>query len=219
MKSARKHRFVAFLFDLCVLGSVVGIVSSLVISLTSPSLADSVDLLVGVVFLLVFAVYHLALAGRSGFCTPGESMAGCRVTRQGKEWSTIYTRSRWFLFLTLFLLLLSPGNAFDVLRMAGTFPLLQVLSISCYVVVFVWAVYRVALGGFLWSIALYAFLGLHVRQCFALLGVEPQLARMGFWMAALQGASLSIALIVYRDRTSAAVHPCVGREPEGPGDE
>jgi hypothetical protein len=205
MKPAKNHRITAAFFDLFIIGSAVQAWAALMTSLTSPDYADAIFGLLSLVCFLGIVVYHSALARRVQFCTPGESVAGCALAPDGKEWFTIYTRSRWFLFLTLFFLLLNPGNTFDTMRTAGRFPLLLVVLYSCYVFFFLLAVYRMALGRFLWSLLLFALLGLEALVCIALFRVPPELAWIGLIVTALQALFLAVTLIVYVERPDQAV--------------
>ena len=127
-------------------------------------------------------------------------MAGCRLVNDEKSWFTTYTRSRWFLFLTLVLLLALPANAFLEIAAAGEFPLGTVIARSVYVFALLWAIYRVALGHFVWSIAVFAILAMRLNNAIPSLERQPELAQFAIGMFAVLGLCLAITIFVYRHR-------------------
>jgi len=210
VRPAKKHQIIAAFFDAYVIGSVVQVLVTILTSLTSTDAAGMIWLPLAVLYLLAIIVYHAAFAGRALFCSPGETMAGCRVVADGKSWFTVYTKSRWFLFLTLFFLLFLPANAFDAMQRANEYPLPKVLGRSVYVCLFLLTIYRIAIGRFRWAIVAYIFLGLNIIDAVLYLNKTPDLARIGLGVFGLQAVFLAIALVVYKSRYEG---------PEQPGNE
>ena len=202
MRPAKKHRITAAFLDIFIIGSLVQVAGSILISLTSPEAAGLLSLPLAAIYIVAIIVYHSAFARRARFCSPGETIAGCRAMPDGKAWISIFTKSRWFLFLTIFFLLLLPANAFDAMQRANEYPLPKVIGRSIYVFLLLWAICRIAIGRFRWAIAALIFLALHLLGAVAHLGKTPELAVISLGMFGLQTLFLIIALIVYRGRSS-----------------
>ena len=200
MRPAKKHRITAAFLDIFIVGSVVQVISTLLTSLTSPDAAGLIALPLVVVYILAIIIYHSVFARRVRFCSPGERIAGCRTTPDGKAWFSVFVKSRWFLFLTVFFLLLLPANAFDAMQRANEYPLPKVIGRSIYVFLLLWTICRIAIGRFRWAIVAFIFLGLHLFGAVAYLNKTPELARIGLGMFSLQALFLTIALLVYRNR-------------------
>ena len=207
MRPAKKHRIIAAFFDAYVIGSLVQVLVTILTSLIPTDTAGMIWLPFAVFYLLAVIVYHTAFAGRVLFCSPGETMAGCRIVANGKSWFTVYTQSRWFLFLTLFFLLTLPANAFDTMQRANEYPLPMVLGKSVYVCLFLLTIYRIAIGRFRWAIVAYIFLGLHVIDALLNWNKTPDLAHIGLSIFGLQAVFLGIALVVYKSRYEGAEQP------------
>ncbi len=201
MRPAKKHRITAAFLDIFIIGSYTQVIGTIATSLTSPDTAGLISLILVVFCILEVIVYHLAFARRARFCSPGENIAGCRITPDGKSWFSIFAKSRWFLFLTVFFLLLLPANAFDAMQRAGEYPLPMVIGRSIYACLLLWTIYRIAIGRFRWAIAAFAFLTLDIAGVIAHLNKTPDLARIGLGMFGLQTLFLIITLIVYKDRS------------------
>lgn len=200
MRPAKKHRITATFLDIFIIGSIVQVIGTILTSLTSPDAARLISLPLVVIYILAIIVYHAAFARRTRFCSPGETIAGCRITPDGKLWFSNFTKSRWFLFLTVFFLLLLPANAFDAMQRANEYPLPKVIGRSIYVLLLLWTIYQIAIGRFRWAIAAFIFLGLHLVGAVAQLNRTPDLARISLGMSALQAMFLTIVLLVYRNR-------------------
>ena len=199
MRPAKNHRVVAAIMDIFVIGSIMQAVGTILIALTS--LAESMMLWVPLIlYFAAIIIFHAAIARRVRFCTPGETMTGCKVDAVGKSWWTIYTKPRWFLFVTLLILLLGPANAFDRMQDANRYPLPQVAGKTIFVCVSLLAIYRIALGRFGWAVALYLVLiPRFIGACVAL-NLVPELARIGIVFHGVQLLCLTIAIMVYQDR-------------------
>jgi hypothetical protein len=161
MREAKRHQVTAMIFDMYVVGSIVQIPLALITVIGKFSSAWVLWLVVGGICMVGLIVYHIFFARKAHFCTPGETMAGATMRGENKIWQSVFRISRWFLFLSLFLLLLYPGNAFDSIweqpwtgaRLAGT-------TIST--LLFVYAAFKIAVGEFMWVIAPSLLLGIQM---------------------------------------------------------
>ena len=201
MQPAKNHRFTAAFFDVFIIGSIVQAVGCILISITSPRLAGFLALVSGSGYLLWILVYHLFFAKNSKFCTLGETISGCRIEPEGKSWFTLYDRSRWFLFLTLFLLLLIPANAFDEFQRAQNYPIAMILGRTMFVCIFLWSIYLIALGYFRWSIAIFILLAPRLIGAIShFKTTESELAVANIVIILMIAVCLSITFIMYRKR-------------------
>lgn len=166
LQLAKKHPVLAVFFDLHIVGSLFPVLLVLSITLVPEFWMLILVVVIGICLSFYVFMYPRFPSFRATFCTPGECMAGCFLENSSRVWYSPFTQSRWLLFLTLFILLLYPRNAFDsVIEQAvhGNPPsFLLVLSRSIYVIVFLTSIYRIAQGEFGWSIVPYIFLSLQL---------------------------------------------------------
>ncbi len=198
MRPAKSRRFIAFIFDMMVIGSLIQVGSSVLMALIQPEDNHPILIVTAVGYLLAILIYHLAVAGRVRFCTPGETMAGCCVEAEGKIWRSLFVQSRWFLFLSLFLLLIIPANAFEEMQRYNDYPFPQVFSRSLYVCLFLWSVYAVAAGRVRWAILTLGLMAPNFFIYYSLLRSSADMARIGLGVSGVQAICLLLSLLIYQ---------------------
>lgn len=209
MLPAKRHRIIAVFFDIMVIGSVVQVINSTILALTSAAFYKPLATATGISYLLAIILYHTTFAKRVAFCTPGEMMAGCRRFNEEKSWYTLFTKSRWFLFLTLIFLLILPANAFDEMQAATEYPVLKVAGRSIYVIIILLSIYRLALGHFRWARLLFVLLAFQAVSAYGALQTQPELAKIALWMFGLQIIFLAVAVIAYRNHPNEEISPVI----------
>lgn len=108
-------------------------------------------------------IHHGFIARKVSFCTPGERMAGASQSVSGeKQWQSPYTKSRWLLFLVLYLLFTLPIRTLDGFETPEQYSLPLLLGISLRILTMVFAIYRIGTGRFSWDAVLYMFLFFYI---------------------------------------------------------
>ena len=171
MRETKSNRIVSFIFDVQIYGTIVSIVggaSGILIS-SGPKFIAVTIMMIGLLASLI--VYHGFLSGKSTFCTIGERMAGAVIKDDIKKWQSQFTRSRWFLFLCLMFIYISPSNMFDSIIEMENPPITLIASRSLYILFFIYCLVQIAAGKFGWSVGILIIEGL---QIFSVLTREGQ---------------------------------------------
>lgn len=196
LQPANRHPVLAGFFDLHLFGSAFP--ALLVVSITLVPRIEMLLFVVGIGLCGLFYefIYLRFSSNHSNVCTLGERMAGCSSEHGSKEWYSLFTQSRWLLFLTCFVLLLYPGNAFDSIierAIHGHPPsLLLVIGRSVYVAAFLVSIYNITQGKFGWSIIPYIFLSVQIIFSIDLTGLL--LVHIVKWMNLFSISLLTIML-------------------------
>ena len=98
-------------------------------------------------------------------------MAGAVIKDDIKKWQSQFTRSRWFLFLCLMFIYISPSNMFDSIIEMENPPITLIASRSLYILFFIYCLVQIAAGKFGWSVGILIIEGL---QIFSVLTREGQ---------------------------------------------
>lgn len=114
MRESKPHGFVAWLFDFYALAACFGTLGALLAFAGHRPVGEIKVLIVVLVSTLVVpAIYHLILAKRSTYLTPGEQIAGKWCLNSGKTWLNPYIKTRVPIFLILLFASALAGNTYD----------------------------------------------------------------------------------------------------------
>ena len=198
MKEAKNRRVTAFFFDVFFIGSIIQIFSAFFISFTSTKIALHVNLSCAILYLGSLILYHSLFAKKIAFCTPGESMAGCMLIEGGKKWFSHFNKSRWFLFITLFLLLINPANAFDSIQKTMQYPLPMILGTSIRVILLLFMIFQISKGNFVWSVGLFIYYFLQLVIALRKIQNDPVTLNLFISFVGAQILALLISVIIYK---------------------
>ncbi len=166
MNTSKRYQVTAALFDVLFMGTVISTFLGVLRAFIHISWFETLLSVLVVSYLLFIIVYHSVLSKRLNVCTFGERMTGCSLETGQKHWRNPFQRSRWLLFLSLFIVLLYPANTFDSILDTDTPrpPLNVVAAKSLRVLLFFTAVFKISQGVFKWAGVIYFYQGIRLLQ-------------------------------------------------------
>jgi hypothetical protein len=107
------YPFIAGIYDFYFTSLLLGAIVALGVSIVQASINLIISLTILLLSLIIPIVYHVFLAKKSQWLSPGELLTGRIIQNNQKLWTNPYGYNRWTLFLIILLTLLVLGNAWD----------------------------------------------------------------------------------------------------------
>ncbi|HYN87106.1 MAG TPA: hypothetical protein VER55_01185 [Ardenticatenaceae bacterium] len=121
MVQSRIYPIIAGIYDYIFFSFVIGAVAGLTSYFLSRPISLSMTILLIASPLALSVLYHLLLARRVTWLSPGELTVGRVLYQNEKAWVNPYERNRWALFLVILIVLLLAGNTWDILSFSSMF--------------------------------------------------------------------------------------------------
>lgn len=211
MASTRGFLLLSGVADFYFLALGIGVVAALDVAVTGRPIPTAAAFAIPLLALVGAVAYHVRVAKRTPWLSPGEQMHGRRVADGAKHWTNPWERNRWALFAANFVALVLLGNTWDGLAEGTLVTMPQVVVKTLYVVLV--ALGLIALGrgltlGVLGPVLLYVVHLVAFRQV-ARQAIDPEpLAALTLVPAGLGLLHvLIVGIYAYLRRRSRLHHP------------
>jgi tetratricopeptide (TPR) repeat protein len=197
LREVKRQQFAAAFFDFFIVNSVFQALMGIIYAVGSYKLSGLMNFIGTLLVFLLVLSYHLFVTWEIHFRSPGEYITGCRIIENKKRWISVFSRSRWFLFIVLLILLYYPPAAFNVMEKTGGWKLLTALGRVVSVGVFITSVWYIALGYFKWSVPVYLILCVHMAAVLLIPMPVRELVFVTIERNLFLMTLLTVALLIY----------------------
>jgi len=197
MSQTKSKPIISGFFNYFILTTIVS--SCIAFSLTS-GIFDIQRIHIAVIFgayIVLIIFYHSFFAQRVKFITPGEKMAGCIWDDGIKVWTNKFKKNRFLLFVTIFMLLYYPSNIHDDIASGRVVTLISIFVRCLWAFIFLFFVYKIALGKFVWSIGCYIFFIPTIVSLLKYRGEPPIIIEVSIGMIVLTCLFLLASTVFY----------------------